>query len=120
MTITVGDTTFDRVDYDGADVLYLHTGDPAAAATSDESPEGHGLRFDADGRLIGITIVGARRALETDHRLVVTRTLTGGVGRLSTCRRHRRCMTLRAEVDLGSYDRLFLPKISYLRKASAT
>jgi uncharacterized protein YuzE len=73
MTITVGDTTFDRVDYDaGADVLYLHIGDPATAVSFDESPEGHALRFDADGRLVGITIVGARRTLETDHRLVVT------------------------------------------------
>jgi uncharacterized protein YuzE len=73
MTITVGDTTFDRVDYDAAaDVLYLHIGDPATAVSFDESPEGHALRFDEGGRLIGITIVGARRTLESQHRLVVT------------------------------------------------
>jgi uncharacterized protein YuzE len=60
MSITIGDTTFDHVDYDAAvDVLYLHVGDPSTAVEFDESPEGHALRFDADGRLIGLTLVGA-------------------------------------------------------------
>jgi uncharacterized protein YuzE len=58
MSVTIADTTFDRVRYDeDADVLYLHSGDPAKAVEFDESPEGHHLRFGADGHLSGITIV---------------------------------------------------------------
>ncbi len=58
MSVTVGETTFDRVDYDAdADVLYLHVGDPEGAETFEESPEGHALRFDRFGRLVGVTEV---------------------------------------------------------------
>ncbi|MHB1925528.1 MAG: DUF2283 domain-containing protein [Acidimicrobiales bacterium] len=72
MSVTVGETTFDRVDYDAdADVLYLHVGDPEGAETFEESPEGHALRFDRFGRLVGVTIVGAR-ALEETAGLVIT------------------------------------------------
>ncbi len=72
-TITVAGITFDNVDYDaGADVLYLHIGDPASAVEFDESPEGHHLRFDANGRLVGITIVGVRQDLEASRKIVVT------------------------------------------------
>jgi uncharacterized protein YuzE len=73
MTVTIGTTTFDNVDYDtDADVLYLHVGDPASAVDFDESPEGHALRFDASNRLVGLTIVGARSFLGAAHPLVVT------------------------------------------------
>ena len=73
MTVIVGDLTFDNVVYDGgADVLYLHTGDPAAAVEFGESPEGHALRYDAEGRLVGITIVNARWLLEQDEQVTVT------------------------------------------------
>jgi uncharacterized protein YuzE len=73
MTVTIGTTTFDNVDYDaGADVLYLHVGHPHDAVDFDESPEGHALRFDGDGRLVGVTIVGARRLLNSGQPLVVT------------------------------------------------
>jgi YD repeat-containing protein len=73
MTLTIGFTTFDRVSYDRrADVLYLSVGDPARAVEFDESAEGHGVRYDADGRLVGITIVGASELLERDSEIVVT------------------------------------------------
>ena len=73
MTITVGSITFDHVSYDrDADVLYLSVGDPAEAVDFDESAEGHALRYDADGRLVGITIVNARRLLEREGAIVVT------------------------------------------------
>ncbi|MGI8752593.1 MAG: DUF2283 domain-containing protein [Acidimicrobiales bacterium] len=73
MTVTIGTTTFDHVDYDvDADVLYLHVGDPSEAADFDESPEGHALRFDGTGRLIGVTVVGARSLVQSDEPLVVT------------------------------------------------
>lgn len=73
MSVTLGTTRFDRIDYDAdADVLYLHVGDPSSAIEFDESPEGHALRYDAGGQLVGVTIVGARRALEDGGRVVVT------------------------------------------------
>jgi uncharacterized protein YuzE len=73
MTITVGHTTFDRVRYDAdADVLYLHVGDPNQAVDFDESPEGHALRYDGDGTLVGITIVNAKHLLEGAQPIVIT------------------------------------------------
>lgn len=73
MIVTAGKTRFDNVEYDAdEDVLYLHVGEPSSAVDFDESPEGHALRFDSAGRLVGVTIVGARRLLEREHRLVVT------------------------------------------------
>ena len=73
MTVILGDLDFDNVAYDGgADVLYLHVGDPAAAVEFDESPEGHALRYDARGRLVGVTIVNARWLLEQDEQVTIT------------------------------------------------
>jgi len=73
MKITVGDTTFDRVDYDAAaDVLYLHVGEPSRATEFDESPEGHALRFDEAGSLVGLTIVNAKQLLDNEKPIVVT------------------------------------------------
>ena len=73
MTITVGSVTFDRISYDrDADVLYLSVGDPGKAVDFDESAEGHALRYDADGRLVGLTIVNARSLLEGNGAIVVT------------------------------------------------
>ena len=38
MTMRIGDVVFDHVDYDeGADVLYLHVGDPRAPPSSSTS-----------------------------------------------------------------------------------
>jgi uncharacterized protein YuzE len=73
MTITIGSTTFDRIEYDaGADVVYLHVGDPASAVRFDESPEGHALRFDREGSLVGITIVNAKRLLDDTRPIAIT------------------------------------------------
>lgn len=73
MTVTIGDTTFDRVSYDAdGDVLYLHVGDPRGAANFDASAEGHHLRFDADGRLVGVTILNAKWLLERDGKVTIT------------------------------------------------
>ena len=64
-TITIGDTTFDRVDYDrDADVLYLSVGDPEPSAKTYGTPEGHAVRYDRDGRIIGITLVNAKLLLD--------------------------------------------------------
>jgi uncharacterized protein YuzE len=73
MTITIGSTTFDNVFYDAeVDVLYLHNGDPSAASDFDESPEGHALRFDREGKLVGVTIVGAKQLIEKDGEIKIT------------------------------------------------
>jgi uncharacterized protein YuzE len=73
MTITIGSITFDNVHYDAdVDVLYLHKGDPATAIDFDESPEGHALRFDAQGNLVGVTVLGAKRLLDRDGELTIT------------------------------------------------
>lgn len=73
MTIKIGKTTFDNVFYDaGVDVLYLHIGEPASAVDFDESPEGHALRFDASGKLVGVTIVDAKALLATEDEITIT------------------------------------------------
>jgi uncharacterized protein YuzE len=73
MTVRIANIDFDRVDYDaGADVLYLAADDPALAVEFDETPEGHAVRFDAAGRLIGITIVNARRLLDQNGEIRIT------------------------------------------------
>jgi uncharacterized protein YuzE len=73
MTVTIGSTTFDRVRYDAdGDVLALHVGDPRTAVDFDESPEGHALRFNAAGELVGITIVNAKWLLDQDGEIKIT------------------------------------------------
>lgn len=73
MTVRIANIDFDRVHYDAeADVLYLAADDPERAVDFAETPEGHALRFDDSGRLIGITIVGARRELEQAGEVRIT------------------------------------------------
>ena len=73
MSIEIAGITFDRVSYDAdGDVLYLHHGDPSTAVDFDASPEGHALRFDARGDLVGVTIVSARWLLEHEGEVRLT------------------------------------------------
>jgi hypothetical protein len=53
-------------------VLYLHVGDPQTAE-GEETPEGRVLRY-APGtwRIVGLTLLGARRILDRDGELLVT------------------------------------------------
>jgi uncharacterized protein YuzE len=53
-------------------VLYLRPGERQAAADTVGTPEGHPVRLDADGQVIGITIVNAKWLLERDGRLSIT------------------------------------------------
>ena len=70
---TIGGIPFDDVTYDReGDVLYLWQGAPRPPASDAESPEGHYLQFGADGDLIALTIVNARRLLDRDGRIAVT------------------------------------------------
>ncbi len=52
-----------------ADVLYVRRGDSADAVDFDESPEGHHLRFNAAGELVGITFVNAQWLIEQEGEL---------------------------------------------------
>jgi uncharacterized protein YuzE len=73
MTIRVGPFEFDHVSYDRAgDVLYLRRGPQERAADTFGTPEGHAVRMDGRGEVIGITIVNAKWLSERDGRLKVT------------------------------------------------
>ena len=73
MSLTTGGIEFDRVVYDAkGDVLYLHVGEPRSAVDFDASPEGHHTRYDAEGKLVGLTVLNARLILEEDGKIVVT------------------------------------------------
>jgi uncharacterized protein YuzE len=43
-------------------------------AVEDEAliPEGHGIRYDSDGRVIGVSIINARWLLERDGHVTIT------------------------------------------------
>jgi uncharacterized protein YuzE len=70
--LKIGDFEFDHASYDkDADVLYLSVGLPRPG-TGVETPEGHLARYDDDGQLIGLTIIGARELLATEHRVDIT------------------------------------------------
>ena len=73
MSITIADITFDRVRYDAdADVLYLHLGNPSDAVEFDETPEGHHLRYDSAGNLVGLTIVRPRWLIENQGEIAIS------------------------------------------------
>jgi uncharacterized protein YuzE len=73
MTVTIDEITFDNVVYDPVgDVLYLHVGDPHTAVVFDESPEGHAIRLDATGKVVGITLVRPRHRMDRGEPVVVT------------------------------------------------
>ena len=61
MTFAIGDHQFDHVTYDrGGDVLYVRSGESRPAADIYGTPEGHAVRFDKRGSVIGLTIVNAQ------------------------------------------------------------
>jgi hypothetical protein len=73
VNIEIGPVVFDHADYDAEhDILYLHVGEPESGE-GEETPEGHIIRYALGSqRIIGLTILGPRRILERDRRLVVT------------------------------------------------
>lgn len=74
MSVNIAGIDFDHVYYDReGDVLYLQVGPPPRAASDfDASPEGHYLRYDDHGALMGITIVNARWILEQEGKVTIT------------------------------------------------
>lgn len=73
MTIRLGNLTFDHATYDDrGDVLYLHVGERQVAADSLGTPEGHAVRYDDAGDVIGVTIVDVQWLLDRDGKLTIT------------------------------------------------
>ena len=73
MSVHVGTYEFDHVSYDAdGDVLYLRRGEKQAAADTFATPEGHAVRLDERGEVIGITIVNAKWLLDRDGGLSIT------------------------------------------------
>jgi uncharacterized protein YuzE len=73
MNITIAGTTFDHHHYDPrGDVLYLNVGEPQRESGGLATDEGHGIHFDADGAVIGMTLVNVRWLLERDGELTLT------------------------------------------------
>jgi uncharacterized protein YuzE len=73
MIVHVGPYEFDHVSYDGdGDVLYLRRGERRTAADTFGTPEGHAVRLDEKGEVIGITIVNAKWLLDRDGKIIVT------------------------------------------------
>jgi uncharacterized protein YuzE len=73
MTVHVGPYEFDHVSYDSeGDVLYLRRGEQQPAADTFGTPEGHAVRLDESGEVVGITIVNAKWLLERDGTITVT------------------------------------------------
>lgn len=73
MNVKIDDLIFDRGNYDAeGDVLYLARGAENHASNAALTREGHGVRYDESGDVIGVTIINARRILESDGHLTIT------------------------------------------------
>ena len=68
-----GPYEFEHVTYDArGDVLYLRTGAPKQVTETHATPDGHAVRVDAAGEVIGITIVNAKWLAERDGKVTIT------------------------------------------------
>ena len=73
MSLTIGPYTFPVVHYDEeGDVLYLHMTAPDGALDFVDTPDGHGLRYDAEGRLVGMTLLNVKWLTEHGGKITVT------------------------------------------------
>jgi uncharacterized protein YuzE len=74
VSVRIGDHEFEHVIYDEpGDVLYLsNDASPDVTVTTYGTPEGHAVRLDASGRILGMTIVNARWLVERDGELAIS------------------------------------------------
>lgn len=73
MSVHVGPYEFDHVSYDSdGDVLYLRRGEQRDAADTFGTPEGHAVRLDEQGEVIGLTIVNAKWLLGQEGKITIT------------------------------------------------
>jgi uncharacterized protein YuzE len=71
--IHLGEYTFGHVAYYAeGDVLYMAIDKPRHAYDSAETAEGHIVRYDENYKVIGVTIVSAKRWLEKEGEIKVT------------------------------------------------
>jgi len=54
------------------DVLYLSAPDDEKSGAAQETPEGHAVRLDHDGRVTHVTAINARWLLDQDEELIAT------------------------------------------------
>jgi uncharacterized protein YuzE len=72
LSVRIGPFEFDYVRYDAdADVLYLSMGEPREGY-GEETPEGHFVRYDQDGRFYGVTLIDAQSVQRKQGGLNVT------------------------------------------------
>ncbi len=74
MSVRIAGHEFEQASYDDiGDVLYLrNTEQPGASLTTYATPEGHAVRMDEAGDIVGMTIVNARWLADRDGALVVS------------------------------------------------
>jgi uncharacterized protein YuzE len=74
MMITIAGIAFDYLDYDErGDVLFLHVGKPTEPpAKAFETSEGHTVEYDEHGAVVGLELMGVRRAVESGGELQLT------------------------------------------------
>lgn len=73
MNVKIDDLVFDRANYDAdGDVLYLARGNTSVASDAALTPEGHGVRYDTNGDVIGVTIINARRIIGRYGHVTIT------------------------------------------------
>jgi uncharacterized protein YuzE len=73
MSVTIDGLLFEHHNYDAdGDVLYLSRGESRVAADGLLTSEGHGVRFDPDGEVIGLTLINVKWLLEQDGYVTVT------------------------------------------------
>jgi uncharacterized protein YuzE len=73
VNVQIGHYEFDHATYDAeGDVLYLRIGPSRPAERTYATPEGHAVRFDQQGEVIGITIVNAKWLSERDGKVTIT------------------------------------------------
>jgi uncharacterized protein YuzE len=73
VSVKIAGIEFHRVVYDApVDVLYLHVGDPVEDRDWDETAEGDGVSYLADGSVGGFTILNTRWRLEREGELAFT------------------------------------------------
>ncbi len=73
MSVTIDNIAFSHSHYDAdGDVLYLKTSVPDNAVEFDSTPEGHALRYNAVGELVGITLVSPRHLLAQNGKVEIT------------------------------------------------
>ncbi len=74
MSVIIAGNSFSQHRYDPrGDVLYLsvdgYEGPPASAFAT---TEGHNIEYDANGRVVGMTLVNVRWLLDRDGKLTIT------------------------------------------------